>query len=445
MPPKKVNRNKKPQIQVKRTKNKKRANVGLSKIGQVMVRAGNTLGNYLSAGVFPRILGSGAYTIEENTVMSQAQVPTMHNSLETITMRHREYIGDVYSGNTPGAFNQNVYPINPGLAGTFSFLSGIAQQFQEYHFTGLMFEIVSTSATALVSGTNTAIGTTMMAFDYTSSDVGFPNKISLLNEMWSVDAKISENIIMPVECSAKLSSQRNLFVRGPNQIGLVYNTAANQINQVFDARVYDVGQLIVATAGIQGNNIRIGELWVTYEIELLKPRLSSSEGFLIPGMYLVNNGTFSDATPLGGLNTDVISDTLGGFNNTTLYPSTSLGVLPGGISVAGNHNIYFSRVAGFFEVTIVWSGTVHGGTGWNPPGLTVLGMTLIDSVQVPLPLIGSFPASAAVHYIVYIPDPTEQTISMAFDNAGKLPGGTAGPGAIRMWVSQIAYSRTGYE
>lgn len=446
MPTKKVIRNKKPQVKTKRTKNKKRA-TNLSKLGQVMVRAGNTLGNYLSAGVFPRILGSGAYTMEENTVMSQAQVPTMHNSLETIVLRHREYIGDVYSSGIAGAYNQTIYPINPGLAGTFSFLSGIAQQFQEYHFTGLMFEVVSTSANALVSGTNTAIGNVMMAFDYTSSSTGFPNKITLLNEMWSVDAKISETIIMPVECSERFSTQRNLFVRGPNQIGMSYlGGAANGTTaQLFDARVYDLGQLVVATSGLQGATVRIGELWVTYEIELLKPRLSSSQGYLIPGLYLNNFGSFSNVTPLGGLNTDVVSATLGGFNNTTLYPIINSAVGPGGIAVVGNHLITFSGVSGFFDVFLTWGGTAPGGVGWNPPVITPTGCTLIDSVSEPLPLIGSFPTDAAIHLIIYIPDPTVQGTALTFDNTGHVPGGAAGPTAIRLWVSQIAYSQNGYD
>jgi len=116
--------------------------------------------------------GSGQYKLKENVCWSN-QVPVMHSNDESVIFRHRELICDI---NESVLFTINTFQLNPGLSTTFPFLSNIAQNFQEYHFNGLIFEYKSTAAMSLVSGTNIAMGTIMMGAQYRADADNFVNK-----------------------------------------------------------------------------------------------------------------------------------------------------------------------------------------------------------------------------------------------------------------------------
>ena len=49
-----------------------------------------------------------------------------------------------------------------------------------------------------------------------------------------------------------------------------------------DRRLYDFGNFQIATIGLQGTSVNVGELWVTYEIELFKPKVITEDGLYIP-------------------------------------------------------------------------------------------------------------------------------------------------------------------
>jgi hypothetical protein len=74
-----------------------------------------------------------------------------------------------------------------------------------------------------------------------------------------------------------------------------------------DLRLYDLGNLQVSTVGMQAASILIGELWVTYEVELLKPQI-----------------------PIGGDSAFVASDHFQGFvsNPTNLFGNTTITANP---------------------------------------------------------------------------------------------------------------------
>lgn len=157
------------------------------------------------------------------------------------------------------AFESKVFQVNPGLDDTFPYLAAIARNFQQYKFKGLIFEFKSTSATALNS-TNTALGTVALAMQYQSDCPNFSNKNQLLNEMWSVDGKPSENVLLPVECDPSMTT-----------IPLLYTRSGAQPTGS-DLKMYDLGKVTIATVGSQAAAV-IGELWVSYEVELQKPQL----------------------------------------------------------------------------------------------------------------------------------------------------------------------------
>jgi hypothetical protein len=248
-------------------------------LGRMLLGGGNMLGGLVG---MPKIFGSGAYSCDQNTLMvGNQQVPFMHSDSESVRFRHREYITDVSMNGA--AYTALTYNINPGLVGTFPFLSGIASNFQEYSFEGLVFEYKSTSATALVSGTNTALGSVLMAAQYRADAPLFTSKISLLNEMWSVDCKPSDNVILPIECAPK---------ENPFAIQYVRSLAATG-----DVKMFDLAVVTIATDGGQiGQTNVVGELWVSYDVVLRKPQASIlTAGFTVA----FDSTTYSSALPIG--------------------------------------------------------------------------------------------------------------------------------------------------
>jgi len=208
-------------------------------------------------------LGSGDYTLSCNSLVTKAassSVPMMHKSGQTVVIRHREYIKDVYSGNgTPTTFYTDFRNgINPGLGSVFPWLSTVAQQFQEYTFRGLVFHFISTSGQSVAS-TNTALGNVMMATQYRFTDNAFTNKVALLNEYYSTDSKPSECFCHPIECDPKENPYNIHYVR----------TSGLPVGA--DYALYDIGNFTFATQGMPSSKINLGELWCTYEIELRKP------------------------------------------------------------------------------------------------------------------------------------------------------------------------------
>jgi hypothetical protein len=192
---------------------------------------------------------------------SNGQIPNMHRNGQSVIIRHKEYISDITSTTGFGVYSQ--YPLNPGLSVTFPWLSTIAQQYQEYTWKGVIFEFRSTSGD-VVASSNTALGSVMMATNYRGTAPVYTNKLSMLNEYFSSDAKPSEDFCHPIECDPRENPYNVQYVRG----------AAVPAGE--DEKTYDLGIMSIATEGMQASSVDIGELWVSYEVELRKPVVSGA-------------------------------------------------------------------------------------------------------------------------------------------------------------------------
>lgn len=210
--------------------------------------------------------GFGDYQVKTNSIMqdlgvtSSGIVPVVSNigSQRSVRMRHREFITDVQSSTT---FVNSSYQINPANASCFPWLSNIAQNFQEYRFHGLIFTFKSTSADALNS-TNTALGTVIMSTDYNAGNTPFANKAQAENSEFTISCKPSENMLHGVECDPSITvNQGHLFI-SPSKNGTV------PLGQ--DIKTYNMGNFQFMTVGSQAV-ATIGELHVSYDIELIKP------------------------------------------------------------------------------------------------------------------------------------------------------------------------------
>jgi len=270
-----------------------------------------------------KLLGFGDYVptpfkVMQNTLLSMGNdPPEIQNAIDgRFIIRHREYLRDIVTG-AAGAFNIQAFDINPGLETTFPWLAQISQAFEQYIMRGMIFEFKSTSADALNS-TNTALGTVIMATQYDALKPVFVNKQEMENHQYAASAKQSCSMLHPVECARNASVLDHLYIR----TGAVPPDA--------DQRLYDFGKFQIATVGQQAANVNIGELWVTYEIELLKPQINEV-GAIQQSNYYYNATTVAAATPLGsqsgleGSSKNNIPITISATNRTLTFPKGTYG------------------------------------------------------------------------------------------------------------------------
>jgi len=253
-------------------------------------QVGKLAGNLIGLGI-DKIWGSGDYVVSgstpaSNTLLSSPYgVPAMHSTTDSYRVFKREYIADV---STQTGLVVNVYPINPGLASLFPWLSGIASVFQEYTIHGMAFEYKSTCANAVAS-TNSAMGSVIMGVVYDSDEPPPSTKSGLLNLSWANDARPSENFLTFVECDKSQSPFETLYIR-------TGNLSSNNT----DYNTHDFGRLVLASVGAQ-TSFSCGELWVTYDIELKKPipaSVAQGNTQYVPNFHF--NSLYSNARPLTG-------------------------------------------------------------------------------------------------------------------------------------------------
>jgi len=232
-------------------------------------KAGGAIGAYLGGPLgstigtragdwFGKISGLGDYKINKNTLLT-GQLPVFNSADNSVTLSHREFIGDVVSSGTAGSFDIKSYVINPSNHATFPWLSGVAQQFESYEFTGLVFDCKSTSGVA-VGSTNTALGVVVMATLYDVEAPEFTNKEEMEQYEFSVSSKTAESLMHPVECDPSRNVLKMLYTRDASG------------SDSKDRRFHDHGNFSIATVGLQGTSVTVGELWVTYRVKLFKPR-----------------------------------------------------------------------------------------------------------------------------------------------------------------------------
>lgn len=314
----------------KRVKQRPTSNVSVAQIAQQAARMAikqvnpklknsqgmnSVLGNLgmLAGNGISKFFGLGAYKLKQNSLFDSqtgSQIPFMHSTDETIVFRHREYLGDLVSST---GYTTLSFDLNPGLEKTFPYLSTIAANFQEYKFRGLIVEFKSTSST-VVTGANTAMGTVSMVAQYRADASPPASKIQLLNEMWSAEGRPCDSFCLPVECDPKENAMSIQYIR----------TGELPTNQ--DQKFYDLAKVTVATQGQQVAGTIIGELWISYEVVLYKPRMHA------PGQAIVDNAArysftgSTNALPLGTSRTPFI-DTIGltFTSNTIVFPAGLLG------------------------------------------------------------------------------------------------------------------------
>lgn len=262
---------------------------------------GQWIGNKVGLGGLGRALGEaganytgfGEYEPGNDTMSGQDPIPSFGSGDQQgdTCITYREYVCDIY-GPENTSFGNQVFPLNPGLEGTFPFLSQIAENYEEYEIKQLLFHFRSSIAPIGASNTG-QVGEVIMSTNYNASSEPYTDKQTMLSAALSMSGRVTQNQNHGVECDpAKLSGTPGKYVRsGP-------------IPQDEDLKSYDHGLLNVAVAGIPSEytNQPVGQLWVAYTVVLRKPKKFSSLGWGISRDVFCNlsrNGlSLTNASPL---------------------------------------------------------------------------------------------------------------------------------------------------
>lgn len=121
------------------------------------------------------------------------------------------------------------------------------------------------SADAL-SSTNTSLGTVVLSTYYDATQPTPNSKQEMENAEYAQSIKPSQSVTHFIECAKGQSTLSELYISG------------GQNDQKGDVRFYDFGNFTIATEGMQAANVVLGELWVSYQVRLLKPRLWDALG-----------------------------------------------------------------------------------------------------------------------------------------------------------------------
>jgi hypothetical protein len=291
---------------------------------------GRNMGKWMGTGI-GSIFGSGDYTIagqqpNYNVLTSAKQTPKFVTNSNSNVVSHREYLGDV-NGTT--AFNITQYRLNPGDSQTFPWLSSMAANYQQYKFHGLIFEFRPLTTDFANSGVP---GVVVMATNYNAIAPEYTSKQQMENSDFAVSCKPTLGLIHGVECAPEETSYAIKYIR------------AESDSAVGDNRLYDLGNFQFATQG-NSSSVVLGELWVSYCVEFLKPILPTT----IAGgaMDHIQRNNALTTNPFGATQTNAgvilqIGCTVSSSGNTLTFPDT----------VSGTFNV---RVLHFGTATLTGS------------------------------------------------------------------------------------------
>jgi len=227
---------------------------------------GKRLGGGLSA-----ITGYGDYQVRSNSLSTVStsvdMVPQFARTDHSVRVCHREFVGDLKVPTSPDDFNNNIVElINPANPVLFPWLNKMALLYTQYKIHGMVITYKTMSSNYSASGG--PLGTVIIATNYNVNDQAFSTKVQMENSEFAVSCNPSTSLIHAIECDPKVSGLQTLYISDPN---------TELPGAISDPRFYHYGKLQIATSGLPGAaNTTMGELWISYDIELMKPVIGAA-------------------------------------------------------------------------------------------------------------------------------------------------------------------------
>lgn len=353
--------------------------------------------------------GHGDYkmgdTPQYNAVWNSSRAPKFAAKGRTNVITNREYLGDVKGSATAGQFQVSQYSVNPGQSNTFPWLATIAQNYEQYRISGIIFEFKSTV------GENSGVqnvGTVILGTEYNVNTSPFPNKQQMENSQFAQSAKSVESQIHGLECASKDRPVNIYYVR----------TGAMPAND--NLKWYDFANFQIATLGLPANQV-VGELWVSYNIEFYKPQLPVQLGG-----YSVSNHTVRTAN----IGANMWGAGLVSSSGTTTIPNSA--VTDKALSVALPINTTFM-------LSIYWYGTAtinnvsFDGTAGAQVGYITKPLFLGAVADKAVGCTANASTTASLSRIFTVTDSL-----CTFTLTGVIPGGSQ----VEVWITTVDQSVT---
>lgn len=215
-----------------------------------------------------------------------------------------------------------------------------------YRWKSLVFTYKSTSSD-VISSTSGALGTVSLATDYNSLDSAYTNVREMNNSEHCNTSRPSTSFMHVVE--PKYFQQKQYYVRsGEPRAGS-------------DKRLYDPASTTLATQGMAVAGGGIGQIWVTYTVEFIKPvfdsNLETNSEIIVPTYADVTNST--NIRPFGALTPAGV-----GYPSTAGLPTSLHGNIGLSFEYSATHSyIYFPKIASGKTFMIYWHMKGTGNVG----------------------------------------------------------------------------------
>lgn len=171
---------------------------------------------------------------------------------KNLRLSNIEYVSEI---NSSTDFNCVQYIVNPSRPELFPWLSGIANNFETYKFHELSF-IYKGVATHLINSDLTQLGSVIMCIQYNAGNDNFVSKQQMLNYETSVNCRPHEKAEVCVDIR-ELPLKK--FYVDPTQSTF--------------KKLEDPCTFSIATTDMQAGDDFMGELYISYDIEFMVPKI----------------------------------------------------------------------------------------------------------------------------------------------------------------------------
>lgn len=181
--------------------------------------------------------------------------PMVSSTSRSCRVRHRELVLGSFLSSVNFAIGAKL-PLNPGLSGTFPWLSSIAKNWEQYkvhRLNAIYIPILPTS-------TQGDIG---LIPDYDAGDTSPTSEVEAANTEDAVTNSCWDKTECNLDPKAMMAGCTRKFVRTTNTAG--------------DIKTYDVGNFYIYTVNFSSSLLNVGKLFLDYDIEFFVPQSSPGD------------------------------------------------------------------------------------------------------------------------------------------------------------------------
>jgi len=242
------------------------------------------------AGWLSSLIGAGSYRSSHRQVKANSLYnnvaeppPSVMAGGDHQPFRRREKVLDVWSSN---AFQHQQIVFQPGLVASFPWLNICAKAFQRYKIRGAVVEFLH-SVEPYGGGNVNGRVVLSTRYDLSANPPSSVNEAE--NSFFAEPGTPCENILMAIECAPETRPVNVLNVR----TGDLPSTANAQF---FDHCIIDV-----CNQGQTDGTIQIGEIWISYDVEMEMPISETITGVDVGGLvaYSSSGTAMTAALPFG--------------------------------------------------------------------------------------------------------------------------------------------------